>query len=317
MGVAYSWQIAQFLFKEETNEGTAVSLGNDDAGIPILADPDVDPGIGFQPRNAISTIAGSFQGAAGGLKVGKFRVRVPLVGSGTAGTAPIWRLLLMNGGFTEVDGASNVVYAYLASAWGTTKTATCALNCNGLEYKLHGARVKSMRLVAALGEAPILEAEIWGAHNVPTNVAHSTSTYPAGKWEAFAGTTGTFTYDSVTHETSKLEIDIENVCTPRPKAGLASNVFSVHGGPGSITASIDPTTDAVATYEFQTKMIANTEAALAAVMGSTAGSILSIAAGKAQIISVKPSRREHTAIDEIGLAFNQNSTTGCLVLTLT
>lgn len=315
--MAYSWRIAQLLFKEEATEGTAVAIGNDDCGIECLVDPDVDMDIPFQPRNTISSSAGTFAGIAAGLKIGRFRFRVPLTGSGTAGTAPIWRLILMNGGFVETDGSSDVAYAYSATAWSTTKTATVALNCNGLENKIHGARAKSLRLVTPVGEGPILEVEMWGAYNAPTAVAQSTPTHPAGKWQGFAGATNTFTYDSTALEISSLEINIENECEPRPKPGLASNVFSIHGAPGSVTGSIDPIIEAPGTYDFFTKLVANTEAALAAVVGTTAGSIMTIGGPKVQMTGVKHERRGHTAIYRAGLAFNRSSGNDCLTLTLT
>jgi hypothetical protein len=313
----YSWRIAQLLWKEETNEGTAVTPGNDDCNIQVLVDPDIDMDIPFQPRNVVSALAGTFAGAAGGLKIGRFRFRVAMNGSGTAGTAPVWGKILQNGGFVETDTLSDDAYAYSASAWSTTKTATCILNSNGLEHKIHGARAKSIRIVVPVGEAPIMEVEAWGAYNAPAAVALSTATYQSGGWPAYAGTTGTFTYDSTAMEISSLEINIENECEPRPKPGLDSNVFSIHGAPGTVTGSIDPITEAPGTYNFFTKYIANTEAVMTAVIGGTAGSILTISGPKVQMTGVKHERRGHTAIYRCGLAFNRSSGNDCLTLTTT
>jgi hypothetical protein len=80
---------------------------------------------------------------------------------------------------------------------------------------------------------------------------------------------------------------------------------------------IDPTIEAPGTYNFFTKYTTNTEAVLTAVIGGTAGSILTISGPKVQMTGVKHERRGHTAIYRCGLAFNRSSGNDCLTLTTT
>jgi hypothetical protein len=99
---------------------------------------------------------------------------VELTGSGVAGTAPAYGILLQACGFAEaVSAATSVTYTPVSAAFSS---ATIYYFNDGIRHKLTGAR-GSFSLAAEVGQIPTLSFTFMGIYNAPGDVTPPSTTY--------------------------------------------------------------------------------------------------------------------------------------------
>ena len=99
---------------------------------------------------------------------------VELTGSGVAGTAPAYGILLQACGFAEaVSAATSVTYTPVSAAFSS---ATIYYFNDAIRHKLTGAR-GSFSLAAEVGQIPTLSFTFMGIYNAPGDVTPPSTTY--------------------------------------------------------------------------------------------------------------------------------------------
>ena len=99
---------------------------------------------------------------------------VELTGSGAAGTAPAFGILLQACGFLEtVSAGVSVTYVPLSASFAS---ATIYYFNDGIRHKLTGAR-GSFSLNAEVGQIPTLSFTFMGIYNAPGDVTPPSTTY--------------------------------------------------------------------------------------------------------------------------------------------
>ena len=159
---------------------TEVTYGTDP--VPTgAANAILTKGLTIQPYNGARVsrdLDRSTFGAQSEINTGAFvtvSFGVELAGSGTAGTAPAWGPLIQACGFTETDGASDVVYAPTNTA---LKSVTIYFYVDGQQHKVIGAR-GNFSLTLARGQIPTIQFTFTGKYTRPTAVANPALTLTA------------------------------------------------------------------------------------------------------------------------------------------
>jgi hypothetical protein len=311
---SFRWRRAVVGARVEGTEGTAVDLS---AGYCKIKAENVSLSydLPFYPREAVSASFSSWTGTSGGPRTARLTFDVAMATSGTAATAPTWGDLMEACYFSETIAATTVYAPASAPSAPTGSSFTTGLYIDGLYFKFHGCRGNcKMRLNS--GEVGMLNFEIYGVYNIPTDTSLPTvtsyeSTVPA------AIVSGAFTLDSQAFKFKSLEIDMGNKLAPRHDPSQSTGVFSYAFTGRDVTGTIDPEYELVATYDFFTKLTTNSEAALSLTIGSGAGTTLTIAAPQVQWTAIQPGDRDGLLVANANFRLNRNSDGGNDELTIT
>ncbi len=223
--------------------------------------------------------------------------RVELAGSGTAGTAPAWGLLLRGCGMSETVDAPNKEVEYAPVSSGES-SLTLSLNIDGQLHQLKGSR-GTFTLEINPSQIPYLNFTFTGLWTAPSSVAAVTPSYTSWKDPLPASHTNTPT--AQLHGTdvtlSAMTYDHGNEVVHRSVIGSANQVLIVNRAPsGNITIDAP----ALSAKNFFAAAKGATTGALKIVHGSTAGAIVEIGAQKVQLSS--PSYQDASGIAQLQLA---------------
>jgi hypothetical protein len=157
-----------------------------------------------------------------------------------------------------------------------------------------------------VGDPGMLDCEFNGNYE---SIVDGTAPSPVGlestKPPAFLSTSLTCHGDSG-HKISKFGMDQGHTLTMRTDPVTASGYFSCIHTDTQPTFSFDPEVRLVADHDYFGKMMANAEAALSFVLGSTPGNIITVSAPKAQYIQIKPADRDGLKILNIDGRLNRS-----------
>lgn len=286
--------------KAETTVGTPIALAAADGAFNAW-DVDLNPTIDFEKREAQGSFD-SLQGALGA-RTGKMTFKTEAGWSGTG--LPTWASTLLP---ACAYVASAQVYTPRSEAPGTNvKTLTMGAYINGIFKSIAGA-MGNFKMVLPTGKRAYIEWEFTGVWQPPTDVAIILPTYPTGDVLRFAD--ATLTYNSVTQCVANMTLDAGNEVVMRECSTTEAGFISalVTGREPKIT--LDPEAQLVATEDRHGDWIAGNEYALScAIAGTGTGALLTIAAPKAQISSLKQADRNGLLIDEVELYCNKNGDT--------
>lgn len=274
-------QKTQIAAKAESVEGTAETLAAADAFLAFTGG-DPDPSIEMNERNPFRGTLSSLSSLPG-KRSGKFPVQVELAGSGVVGTAPAWSKLMKACAFGEtVNNGVSVVYA---PASATIPSLTLAAYMDGTIHKLWGAR-GNVKLALEVGKPGLLKFDFQGADFSHIDGALLVNpTYTAIVGPAFLG--ATFTLDGVAFWVEKVEFDIGNTLSLRtdPNSVSGNKSCLITARKGKIT--LDPEMVLASTKDIWTMWKDGTTGALSAVLGTTAGNIVTIAVPRFQLTDAK------------------------------
>ena len=265
----------------ESVEGVAETLLAADA---FLAFPSGEPDPKIEPyernpfRETLSPLASVM-----GKRSSKLPFMAELAGSGTAGTAPAWGKLMKGCGFGETIVALTSVTYLPASA--AIPSLTLAAYMDGVIHKIWGAR-GTLKLNLEVGKPGLLHFDFQGADFSHADGAMLVgASYSAVVPPPFLG--ATFTVDGADFLVEKVEFDLANVLALRTAPGPSSGHVSclITGRKPKVT--LDPEMVLASTKDIWTMWRNGSQVALAAVLGSTPGNIVTLGCPKFQIQDVK------------------------------
>lgn len=273
------WRLQAMLAKIETVYGTDPTPTG--AANAILAED-----VRLQPMEGQDVVRGHerpYLAARPTIPAGlhaKLSFKVEVKGSGAAGTAPAWGVLLRACAMAEtIVAATSVTYNPVSSAH---ESATFYFNSDGTNYKLTGARGTFKYVMTAQGVV-YLEFEFTGLFSQPAAMAMPTATYgtqltqmpqvattantPTGSIGAYSPVIRSFSFDAGNKVTPRMLIRSESVIIPE-RSEMIDMVIEA---------------PALATYNPFSLAAAQTSQAISLVHGTGAGKICTLSVPIAQV----------------------------------
>jgi hypothetical protein len=202
---------------------------------------------------------------------------VEMAGSGTAGTAPAYGPLLRACGFTETDGASDVVYTPKSASF---ESVTIYYNVDGVLHKITGAR-GNVEMSITARQIPVFKFTFTGLYNAPTDTAAPAVTYTAFQTPLAANndnTTG-FSLFSYSAALESLNLNLNNQVFYRSLIGSESVLITDRGVNGSVVFEA-PT---ITAKDFFSLALGNTLGDLDITHGTAAGNIVQIESSRVDV----------------------------------
>lgn len=286
----------------ESEEGTAETLAGADA--LLIMNPVWTPAPEMHERPLVGSSL-SPHAQKPGARSARMEFDVELKGSGTAGTAPEFGLLLKASGFGEtVVESTSVTYAPASSS---ISSLTLAFYMDGIIKKMWGAR-GDVSLKLEDGKPGALHFAFTGADFSVTDGAMLSSgvSYDATIPPAFMA--ATFSLDSYAALIGTLDIAMGNTVTLRKDINTNSGYKSAVITKRKPVMTFDPELVAVGTYDFYGKLRSGSEGALSLALGATAGNICTVTAPKVQYAALSPG--ENAGIRNLGITCQLNRNTG-------
>jgi len=199
---------------------------------------------------------------------------------------------------------SGQVFTPRTEAPGTNvKTLTIAVYLDGVRKLLRGC-VGTFKLNCPTGKAAFLEFDFMGIWDSPTDTAILAPTYPTASPLRFASSVTT--WNSVDLFVENMTLDSGNAMLLREdpsdvsgfKAGLITNRL--------VKITGNPEAKLVATQDRYGKLLDMSEHALTFDLDGPTNSKITIAAPKAQIVTISEADRENMVVDEIEWQANRN-----------
>lgn len=272
------------------------STYNDDAlpdaanAILTSGEPTVTP---MDMQTVDREILRSFFGNSEKMPTGIFsrvEFKVEVAGSGTAGTAPAWGVLLRACAFAEtVTAGTKVDYAPVTDS---LESASIYINRDGVLHKLTGAR-GSVKIDLSVDGLPYFNFSFLGLFNKVADAAMPAATFLAWKKPLVVNRTNTptFTLHGYAAKAKSLQIDMAGDLTHKAFLNDTESILMTGRKPaGSIVMEATK----VADKDWWTAVSDVAAGALNVIHGITAGNKVQIAAPNVQIHS--PSYSEEKGI---------------------
>ena len=308
----------QIAAKLETTEGTAISLAAADAKIRA-SNIIITPNSTNTDRPISKSSLGDEPSIVEG-ESGQIQFDVELNGSGAAGTAPDYGILFRCNGWSEtVVAATSVAYApihEMGTGASQCPSMTISVFADGDEYRLAGARTKSIALNARAGGKVMLTFIVEGKWATATTTALLSPTYQTTLPLMFKG--ATLSINSVTSlVVSELSLESGTVTELREDGADATGFRSLalvdRAVRGRIVAEKGPFSE----IDFFALAKNGTLMAFSATFGATAGNICTITAPRAQADFPAIQRLGGRIGQSVPLKFAKNSGGDELVITYT
>ena len=231
-------------------------------------------GLRMNERNVVS-ITGAAQQHVFGDTLKTVTFDVELKGSGTAGTAPDWGVLLQACGFavTNVPATSDT-YAP-SSTFADQKSLTIWMYIDAQVHKITGCR-GSVSFNLETGAIPMASFTFTGHSSVPTALAFPTSvTVDSTLPVTVKG--NSFTIDSFGSVINSLTFDIANQVITPPDMGETDGFGEVYIAKRDLNGSFDPQIVLESEEAYMANFLAGANGALTTgAIGSTGGNIITI-----------------------------------------
>lgn len=220
---------------------------------------------------------------------------VEMAGSGVAGTAPAYNVLLKACGLAETDGVSDVVYAPVSSGFGS---ATIYFNIDGVLHKVTGAR-GNVEFTIGARTIPTMKFTFTGIYNAPTDAALPTVDYSAFQTPLAANTTNTtaFQFFSFAGVLESLSLNLGNSINYRSLIGSESVIMTDRQVSGTAVFEAPLT----ASKDFFAAALASTLGNLTITHGTTAGNKFKIDSTRIDIAN--PTYTDNNGIHMLSVPF--------------
>jgi hypothetical protein len=286
--------------KIETTVGTAISLTGSDASFNAY-DIMIQPEIEVEEREGQGGF-GMLSSVVGGYK-GKATFKIDAGWDGTS-TEPAWADTFLSGCGLVKTGQ---VFTPRSEAPGSNvKTLTIGAYCDGVFKSICGA-AGTFKLVCPTGRMAYFEFEFQGIWVPPTDVAILSPTYPTALPLRYATSTTTFISTALCVE--NLTLDCGNEITMRECASTVSGYHSAIITSRNPKVTGNPEAKLIATRDPNGQFLAMTEGALTWGLDGPTTAVLTIAAPKAQLISVQEADRNNLVTDDLEWQLNRNGST--------
>ena len=251
----------------------------------------------FVDRNVIRPYLGRSQQIPAGIRA-MLEFEVELAGSGAAGTAPGWGVLMRACGHSEtVVASTSVTYAPVSASFDS---ATLYFNVDGVLHKLTGCR-GTASIQMQVKNLPVIKFTLTGIYNTVTDTAAPTPTYTIFQTPLPVTNVNTtpFTLHGYSAVMSEMSLDQSANIVHRTLVGGSEQVLFTGRQPqGSIT--IEATT--VAAKDWWTIAKNSTTGSLSITHGINAGNKVTIAAPNVQL--TKPTYTDLDGIEMLQMGMN-------------
>lgn len=291
MAKPYRVAETQVLCKVEATPGTAESLAA--ADMVLVENFKFTPSYGFNENNSMSGGTFSKEAGASGLRVGSVSFDVVMKGSGTAGTAPEWRDLIMSGGFSEtIVGGTSVTYAPAApESYYTIGAVVPGLGGAGEDMLMRLAGCQSnIKFTWKAGELRRMSVEATGVIAAPSD----STILGLPTWDTTAPTAflaDAFLIHGVSLDFETFALDMGQQTAYRPSANNTTGAVTAQITSRRPTFTVDVEADKLSTFNVYTRITANTTGAIAMTAGATAGNKVAISCPKVQFTGVDHGER--------------------------
>lgn len=220
---------------------------------------------------------------------------VEMAGSGTAGTAPAYNVLLKACGLAEVDGVSDVVYSPVSSGFGS---ATIYFNIDGVLHKVTGAR-GNVEFTIGARTIPTMKFTFTGIYNAPSDAALPAVDYSAFQIPLAANTSNTtgFEFFSFAGVLESLSLNLGNSINYRSLIGSESVIMTDRMVSGTAVFEAPLT----ASKDFFAAALASTLGNLTITHGTTAGNKFKIDSTRIDIAN--PTYTDNNGIHMLSVPF--------------
>jgi hypothetical protein len=220
---------------------------------------------------------------------------VEMAGSGTAGTAPAYNVLLKACGLAEVDGVSDVVYSPVSSGFGS---ATIYFNIDGVLHKVTGAR-GNVEFTIGARTIPTMKFTFTGIYNAPSDAALPAVDYSAFQTPQAANTSNTtdFQFFSFAGVLESLSLNLGNAINYRSLIGSESVIMTDRMVSGTAVFEAPLT----ASKDFFAAALASTLGNLTITHGTTAGNKFKIDSTRIDIAN--PTYTDNNGIHMLSVPF--------------
>lgn len=282
--------------KIETTSGTAETLTAAEAAFNVY-DIVTTQEVEMIQREAQGGFAMEAAIAEG--RKGKIAFKVDASWDGTS-TEPSWADTFLPGCGWVKSGQVFTPRTELAGS--NVKTLTIATYTDGIRKLLHGC-AGTFKLVCPTGKVAYFEFEFSGVWGGVIDAEILAPTYPTAKGLRYANSTTT--WNSVALCLENLTLDSGNVVSPRECAsGEGYHAFMVSNRMVKVTGN--PEAKLVAAQDRYGKLLDSSEHALTWDLDGPTNSKITIAAPKAQILSINEGDRNGLLVDEIEWSCNRN-----------
>ncbi len=283
--------------KIETTVGTAISLAGADASFNAY-DIMIQPEIEVEQREGNGGF-GMLSSVVGGYK-GKATFKIDAGWDGTA-TEPAWADTFLPGCGLVKTGQ---VFTPRSEAPGANvKTLTIGAYCDGVFKSICGA-AGTFKLVCPTGRMAFFEFEFQGIWVPPSDVAILAPTYPTALPLRYATSTTTFASAPLCVE--NMTLDCGNEITMRECASTVGGYHSAIITSRVPKVTCNPEAKLIATRDPNGQFLAMTEGALTWDLDGPTTAALTVAAPRAQLISVQEADRNNLVTDDLEFQLNRN-----------
>lgn len=305
-------QKAMVLAKVETTPGTDAAPTAADNAI-LVSEPnysvEADEIVREFARNDFSQYPSVY-----GMRRGQMTFTVEVRGSGAAGTAPDWGVLLRGCGMDEtVVASTSVAYEPLTTG---LKTLTLWMYFDGLIHKMTAA-MGTFSMTGTAGEIAKVEFTFTGNFAAPIESAFAAGTYnttvPALVENAALAWNGSGT--GICAES--FSIDMNNEVALRKCINADQGLSGVYISGRNPTGGYTPEVSGALSTSFWADWMASTTRSFTVAVGETAGNIMTVTAPDVQITGIGYGDRDNIKTYDIGLAFRRDAGDDELVFTFT
>jgi len=222
---------------------------------------------------------------------------VELTGSGAAGTAPAYGILLEACGFAAATSAGvSVTYTPLSASF---PSATIYYFNDGIRHKLTGAR-GSFSLNAEVGQIPTLSFTFMGIYNAPGDSTPPSTTYndQADPVIFKAGNTTGFQLFSYAGCLQSVSMDLSNEMVYRELINCTKQVLITNRAPSGTVVIEAPD---IADHDYFTDATGSATGNLAFQHGQTAGNIITFTSAQTDLGS--PTYSDQDGVQMLNLPF--------------
>jgi hypothetical protein len=290
----------------EAVKGTAETPDAADAGIEVF-DPEVDEDIPIARRNSVEASFDKRPGISGN-QMRTVTFRVPMKGSGVAGTVTEITKLLQACGLTETVNIGVDVLYDPESDDAVNQSATIDVYQDKLRKRTHGC-MGNVKFVIAQNEVPVMEFTYIGLYNAASDVPLLTGiSYGTVSPPNPVGMT--CTWAGFTFRLTNFSLDLGNDVQLREDICAATGFLHAYIADRLPVIEVDPEEELVATVDWVEQMRTATLGALLITIGGTAGNVWTFNAPNAQIVDSTPGDRNLMQIKQLVLEALANTDDG-------
>lgn len=222
---------------------------------------------------------------------------VELAGSGTAGTAPKYDALLKACGLAStVVASTSVTYAPVSTNFSS---CTIAYNIDGVQHLLTGCR-GTFTMSCQLGQIPVLQFEMTGIYNQPTDTVQPAVTYSqqAGPLLFREGNTSAFSFLGYSGCLMSVDFNLANQIVYRELIGCTKQVLITDRQPSGTVMIEAPT---IAQKDYFTAALSTSTGNLTFLHGTTAGNRVTFTAAQSDL--TQPTYSDSDGIHMLNLPY--------------